>query len=369
MYQLKGSTWVAWQEARFSVKVMYILTVCVLAHPLPLIVSDVRAAEPTSNELYHPPGMWSWDFWFAKKGEVYHAFYLQAPICVGSHKLKQNYMMMIGHATSTNLNEWKNCGPVVCAIPGTWNDGYTATGSVVAHEGHWWMVYTGRNPGADGVGLAVSDNLYQWTKVGDGPIVPLSAESPSETADGVFTGHWKSQKLRWIGIADPYVYPEPIDGKFVMVLNAKVVGDPVATNGCLATLLSLDLKTWQPGPVLAYPQWFDRLETPQLWTHGGRWYLYFGGALDHGIPNNLPQPIKDRGIRGNYVFTSDRWDGPYEPRGEWHMKILGYIAKVLPGPSGKDVLLITVRQQLSRPYLVVYPGAGGLGIENNISEE
>ena len=43
----------------------------------------MAAAAEGETPLYHPVGMWSWDYWFAKQGDTYYAFYLQAPFCLG----------------------------------------------------------------------------------------------------------------------------------------------------------------------------------------------------------------------------------------------------------------------------------------------
>jgi len=310
--------------------------------------------------LYHPPGMWVWDFWFAKQGPTYHAFHLQAPSCLGDARLKGK-KEHVGHATSTDLVRWTNCGPAVVPLRGTWNDVCIATGSVAAHDGKWWMVFTGRGSKRSGIGLAVSDDLMSWRKVGDGPVAPLGQP---------FEGTWKGRNLRWIGLADPYVYPEPIDGWFYMVINSKVVGDPENTSGCLTTMRSRDMLEWEPHAVIAYPGLFDRLETPQLWSHRGRWYLYFGGAQDHGLPADfkarVPKQVQGFTRRGNFVFVSDRFAGPFEPKGRWWLSLPdgkgGYIAKVLPGPDGRDVLLITQGLKLSRPYPVTYEAEGSIAL-------
>ena len=309
--------------------------------------------------LYHPPGMWCWDFWFAKQSDAYHAFYLEAPFCLGDPQ-RMHGNQHVGHATSPDLIHWTNQGPAAVPILGTWNDLSIATGSVVAHGGKWWMLYTGRGSNVSGLGLAVSDDLMAWRKVGDGPVVLLGKPFP---------GEWEGKPLQWVGLADPYLYPEPVDGWYYLVLNSQVVGEPISTSGCLTTMRSRDLQTWEPHSVLAFPRLFERLETPQLWRHGNRWYLYFGGAHDHGVPERFlaeaPEEVKHLTSRGNYVFTADSFEGPYAPTGKWWLTLpdgqWGYIAKVLPGPDGQDVLLMTTGgSKLSRPYPVTYAADGSL---------
>ena len=320
--------------------------------------SAMHAQDPPP--LYAPPGMWTNDNWFAQDGETFHAFYLQVPAAIGnlSDWSRRAGWQHVGHATSTDLVHWTDHGPALVAVRGTWNDDSIATGSIARAEGRWYMVFTavGR---ALGVGLAVSDDLMTWEKVGEGPVIPF---------DRAYEGLWQGRPLVWRGCADPYLYPEPIDGWWHLVLNAQAVGAPLEQSGCLATMRSRDLLTWEPGPVLLYPEWYERLETPQLWTRDGRWYLYFGGAHDHEIPAKyraeVPEEVQGLGRRVNCVFISEAFEGPYRPVGQWWIKLPdgrgGYIHKVFPGPDGSDVLITTTGTQLSRPYSVTYGSDGQL---------
>jgi beta-fructofuranosidase len=310
--------------------------------------------------LYRPPGMWTNDNWFCREGDTFHAFYLQVPAALGdpgNWALREGWQH-VGHATSTDLVHWTDHGPALVAIRHTWNDLSIATGSIAQEDGRWWMVFTaqGQKPG---IGLAVSDDLMRWTKVGDGPVVSFAQP---------FDATWEGQPVQWKGCADPYLYPEPIDGWWIIVLNSQIVGAPLNTSGCLTTLRSRDLLTWEPDRVLAYPQWFERLETPQLWQRNGRWYAYFGGAHDHEIPEAwqavAPQPGLQEARRVNCVLIGDAFEGPYRPVGNWCPALpdgkWGYIHKVLPGPDGRDVLLSSVDLGISRPYPVTYAEDGSL---------
>lgn len=336
------------------------------AHPLlstssallALVTAGAFGATEPSSPLYHPPGMWVWDFWFARHNDTYHAFYLQAPFCLLDGQLKHGNQH-VGHASSSDLLHWTNHGPALVPINGTWNDLSIATGSVVAHDGAWGMLYSGRGSKISGVGLAVSDDLLRWRKLGDGPVVRFGTPFPAT---------WKGQQVEWTGLADPYVYPSPVDGWYHMLLNARMTGVPLSQSGCIATMRSRDLKTWEAHSILAYPGWFERLETPQIWQRGGRWYLYVGGAHDHGLPEaylaSVPETVHRNRTRLNIVLTSDSFEGPFEPTGTWWLDLPDgrgfYIAKVFKGPDGSDVLMATVDCKLSRPYPVTYAADGSL---------
>ena len=319
------------------------------------VMSDSVTPAPP---LYHPPAMWAWDFWFAKEGDTYHAFYLQAPWALGEPRLMHGNQH-VGHASSQDLIHWTDLGPALVPIPDTWNDRSIATGSVAKHDGKWWMLFTGIGTKQCGLGLAVSDDLMTWKKVGDGPVIPMGKP---------FDATWQGQPIQWFAIADPYLYPEAVDGWYYVVINSQVVGAPIAESGCLATMRSRDMKTWEPAAVISYPGWVERQETPQIWHHGNRWYMYFGAAHDHGLSDKykaeMPPEVVKSGIRVNCIFTSEHFEGPFEPIGKWWLTFpdgrFGYIAKIIAGPDGKEVLLMADGAKLSRPYPVSYAADGSV---------
>jgi hypothetical protein len=78
----------------------------------------------------------------------------------------------------------------------------------------------------------------------------------------------------------------------------------------------------------------------------------------------MPPEVVKLDIRVNAIYSSTRFAGPYEPVGKWWFTPLdggwGYIAKVLPDPAGRDVMLIAQDLKLSRPYPVIYADDGSV---------
>jgi hypothetical protein len=330
--------------------------------------------------LFHPPGMWAWDNWFVRDGDQWHAFYLQLPHAVGAdRRWKDNdFYKHVGHATSRDLVTWQDRGPAICALSGTWNDRHIATGSIARHAGKWWMFFTGRGTGGDGIGLAVSVDLMTWNMDREAPLFPLVGtwdECPADNA-GVFASKWKNEIRNWVGIADPYVTPEPdAEGWFTMILNARVVGAPLAISGCLGTLKSKDLRRWEEPRMIAWPECFERMETPQLWERDGRWYLSFGGVLNgEWVRTNsarLPETVQGRPSHKNYAYVLADPDGPADEQALHYVDISSghYIMKVLRLETGEDVALFTHTQGthsgISRPYAVVYQANGAFTLSKD----
>jgi beta-fructofuranosidase len=115
---------------------------------------------------------WIWDSWIADDGEDYHLFYLQAPRSLGDVALR-HLEASVGHARSADLVTWEEPPQALGPTPGAWDDLSIWTGStVLGDDGVWRTYYTATNTRGYGVrdqriGLAESDDLIAWRKVGD----------------------------------------------------------------------------------------------------------------------------------------------------------------------------------------------------------
>jgi beta-fructofuranosidase len=109
------------------------------------------------------PDKWIWDFWLVRAGDEQHIFYLQAPRVLGEPALRHRNAS-IGHAVSRDLRSWRVLPDALHPGPdGAWDDLATWTGSAIAHDGRWYMLYTGINRAERGlvqrIGLAASEDL------------------------------------------------------------------------------------------------------------------------------------------------------------------------------------------------------------------
>lgn len=349
------------------------MLVLMLAVASPFLAST-RAAEPVGSSTFQPPGMWIWDNWFVRDDAgLWHAYYLQLPKAVGMERRWKNNDLYkhVGHAVSTDLTTWRDVGPALVALPGTWNDRHIATGSITRHEGRWWMLFTGRGTKGDGVGLAVSDDLMQW-QTEPQPLFPLIDTFGTEHASP-FRSQWRGKEYRWVGISDPYILPEPVDGWFYVVLCSRILDVPMEESGCLTLLRSRDLRTWESAGIVAWPRYFERMETPQLWRREGRWYLTFGGVLNTAWLKErqprMPAPVQGKPTHQNYCYTVADFRREITDDDLSYLAVPKgcYIMKVESLAPGQDVALFTIKEErgscLSRPYPVRYPAAGGVELE------
>ncbi|MFE9294933.1 glycoside hydrolase family protein [Streptomyces niveus] len=213
---------------------------------------------------------WVWDFWFADDGDTFHLFYLHAPKSLGDPELRHRNAR-IGHATSADLVDWQDHGPVFGpGQPGAFDETATWTGSVVrGPDGIWRMFYTGARfldtgGNVESIGVAVSADLRTWTKQ-PGPIAEADGRWYEKLADAT----WPEEAWR-----DPWVFPDPAGDGWHMLITARANHGAVDDRGVIGHATSPDLQVWTVrSPLSRVGAGFAHLEVPQVATVDGETVL------------------------------------------------------------------------------------------------
>jgi sucrose-6-phosphate hydrolase SacC (GH32 family) len=239
-----------------------------LFHGLSLVVA-VAGAETSRDAALHfkPPGGWVADVHpFHARGEWQMA-YLQPP----AEPLRGGLFGM--HSALMSSKDLLHWSPrEVVAPPGR---AWWLIAMLVGEDGTAYAYYND----AEGIALATSSDLRQWTVHPRSPVVRY-ADAPV-------------RELR-----DPSVFHHKAAGEYWLVFAVRVKGDlPRGASGGFYYTTSKDLVNWSPLKPLLVPGNIGAPECPELFEMGGRYYLVGG-------------PGTFRTGKGTY-WVADKPEGPW----------------------------------------------------------
>jgi beta-fructofuranosidase len=185
--------------------------------------------------------------------------------------------------------------------PGRWDDLAVWTGSVVrGDDGVWRFYYTALSTRGDHgtrdqrIGLAESDDLATWRRVGDRPLLDPDPRWYATLPDDAAA--WR----------DPFVYRDR-DG-WHMLITARAAGAPRLRDGVLGHAVSDDLRDWRLEPPLTAPAGFGQLEVPQVRVVDGRSLLVFTCHPEE----QSPEQVARHGPHSTWFVLGDSLTGPWD---------------------------------------------------------
>jgi beta-fructofuranosidase len=256
---------------------------------------------------------WLWDFWFAQDGKNTHVFYLKADRALKNPELR-HWNVSIGHAVSQDLREWRVLPDALhpsAADSGAFDNYTTWTGSVIQHNGLWYMFYTGSMREEKGlvqrIGLATSPDLIHWEKHPNNPLIVYDPR----WYEALDLSAWHDHAWR-----DPFVFYSPQDSHFHAFITARVKDGTADARGVIADARSRDLVTWEVCAPVSTPGEFGHMEVPQALTINGQHYLFFSvGAKQYSHARRARlQP--EQLVIGTHYLIGETPLGPYHSPSE-----------------------------------------------------
>lgn len=222
--------------------------------------------------MLHLAASWVWDSWFAREGDLIHAFFLKASRALVDPDLRHR-RASIGHAVSADLTNWTELPDALVASDGpAFDDLATWTGSVVrADDGTWCLFYTGIARASAGlvqrIGVARSTDMVVWARPEQLDVLapdPAWYEVLGEPA-------WPDEAWR-----DPWVMRDASGDGWHMLVTARSREGSPDDRGVVGHAWSADLVEWHVGPPLSAPgSGFGQLEVTQYGEVDGRGVLVF----------------------------------------------------------------------------------------------
>lgn len=223
--------------------------------------NSMRRVLPTSTKL---PEMYFSKGWFtteigdmdviAHNGQL-HMFHL----CLPSHDI-------IAHVVSSDGMNWQ---PLPNALnvgdPGSFDDDQIWTMHTFKWQERFYMLYTAMCKAEDGrvqrTGLAVSDDLIRWEKVAHNPVAVPDARWYEADANDSGRADWR----------DPFAW---IEGDTIHgLICAHENKGAYNRRGCVAHIVSKDVRHWEVLPPFYAPGISSDWEVPTMFKIGERYYL------------------------------------------------------------------------------------------------
>ena len=284
---------------------------------------------------------WLWDSWYAKDGDTFHGYFLQAPkslIDPDARHLNATQR----HAVSKDLVTWQDLGTTFepQRNGAAWDDSTTWTGSVLKGEdGLWHLFYTGTCKAEASlyqrIGHATSTDLHNWTRVGDGLCLDLTGPNADCYEAEHAKGFWHDRAMR-----DPWVMKDPTGPGWLMYFTARVPGVREANDGgAVGFATSPDLMTWTLQPPV-FRGSYGQLEVPQVFQVGKLWYCLFCTASVHWSEHTQATSTSAP-VTGTHYLIGET------PRGPWRVApgfldgaepCRRYAARIVEGPQGLVIM-------------------------------
>jgi beta-fructofuranosidase len=253
------------------------------------------------------PDDWVWDSWVADDGELYHLFFLRAPRALGDPALRHT-SARVGHATSSDLVQWTVHDDALAPAAGQWDDLAIWTGSVLRGDDRVWRLYysalstsAGLGTQDQRIGVAQSDDLCSWRRVGEGPLIgPDSRWYETLADDAALSCAWR----------DPFVFADPDGAGWHMLITARAAGVPRLRSGVLGHARSADMLTWELQAPLSRPAGFGELEVSQVRMVEGRPLLVFTCQPERQADEQLSR----FGRFSTWYVLGDSLTGPWDVR-------------------------------------------------------
>ena len=252
------------------------------------------------------------EFAFIHAGGLFHLFYMRHDLSALDDDSSD---VDVGHAVSQNLTDWTQLDPVLHVRPDNWDNWHVWAPTIICQKDTFYMYYTGVTRvmtfrAYQRIGLATSTDLVHWSRydapVFDGNRVPWAFADSSQDAGCQFR--------------DPFVMVDPgSPGRWLMyyvTIPRDAIDQLITGVGFNETGMSPwhDLMPlWNTDA--AHYQGF--IESPVLFPHDARWYLFFTTKATHTIRYQYANsPTADSsGWVGTYRLfdddpTTDDWFAP-----------------------------------------------------------
>ncbi|GHU73871.1 hypothetical protein FACS189413_18540 [Bacteroidia bacterium] len=257
---------------------------------------------------YQPEKYYMWDNWTIIKNDSIHLFHIQGLKDLNYNK-DQN-LRGYGHAVSTDFVRWTEEREVLSLYSKTYpNDvDFRYSGCTAEHNGKYYMYYTMRKWAMERIGLAISDDLYNWTIYDGNPVLEPDGRW-FITFNNEGTG---SNNPTWgykVDCRDMLVIKDPNGaGYYGYFVSSVVRSDLKSPTSAIGVAYSTDMIHWQQKGVAYRPMGVGVAEMVDVFQYQGKWYMTLTTCKDAGMISTYSDPYI---FRAQLYAVADSPEGPF----------------------------------------------------------
>lgn len=230
----------------------------------------------SSGLFYKPRGAWAADFIPFYWAGRFHLFFLKDFRDLAQYGEGGPW----GHVVTTDFRSFEELPDAIQPGGPDAQDMWPFTGSVIERDGTFHIFFTGHNPHLKDSGRPVQAIMHATSA--DLVVWQIDSENPVLYAD-----HRWFEEDDW---RDPFVFWNPDEQKYWMLLTARVRGGAAHRRGCVALATSPDLDLWDVHEPYWSPSLYFAHECPDMFKEGENWYLAFSEFTDQMVTHVRSAP-------------------------------------------------------------------------------
>lgn len=272
---------------------------------------DMAEAANKDKEVkihYSPQGYCMWDNWYVEKDGEIHLIHLKGLAAGADYDADEESRRGYGHALSTDLVHWSEQADILSPKESTnpLDRDFRYTGCTIERDGIYYTFYTMRKGQGQRIGVATSEDLYEWEEYAGNPVLV-----PDEKWFITFAGENVSSHPAWGATVDCrdmlVIKDEEGEGYWgYFVASADTGGtSPTAVVG---VAYSYDLLEWEQMGIAYTPESISMPEMVDVFQIGEKWYMTLTTAKNNGCLNGFSDPYI---TRAQIYAVADSPKGPF----------------------------------------------------------
>ncbi len=272
---------------------------------------DMAQAANTDKEAkihYSPEGYCMWDNWYVERDGEIHLIHLKGLAGGMDYDAAKENRRGYGHAVSTDLVHWSEQADILSLEESTnpLDRDFRYTGCTIERNGVYYTFYTMRKGQGQRIGVATSEDLYEWEEYEGNPVLV-----PDEKWFITFANENVSNHAAWgatVDCRDMLVIEDKEGEGYWGYFVASADTGRTSPTAVIGVAYSYDLLEWEQLGIAYMPRSVSMPEMVDVFQIGEKWYMTLTTAKNNGCISGFSDPYI---TRAQIYAVADSPTGPF----------------------------------------------------------